>query len=130
VPEAEEVVRIAPCPDAYQKLEVGHVVGAYPVLQVRIWEVSVPAPGVPWMRRRPPAHQPASGGRRLGRRLVGTSDGRVLEQEKLVAMGEGGGVNGHAVVGAAPQREVQREIGLEPCLMQVLHQRRDSPWGQ
>jgi hypothetical protein len=82
------------------------------------------------MRRRPPPYQPASGGLRLGSRRVGTSDGRVLEQEKLVAMGEGGGVDGHAVVRAAPQREVQREIGLEPCLTQVLHQRRDGPWGQ
>ena len=41
-----------------------------------------------------------------GRRL-GVDHGGMLELEALIAMDEGGGMGGHAVVGATPGHEVQ-----------------------
>src|SRR5215204_2195395 len=102
LPEAEEATGVVSRLDAYQTVVVGPVVGIRPVLEVRVGEVLVHAPGPPRVHRRPRPRQPASGGLPLSGRGVGFDDNRVLEQEQLVAMDKGGGAGAHTVVGAAP----------------------------
>jgi hypothetical protein len=51
--------------------------------------------------------EPVAGGVSFVRRCVGVEHDRVLEQEALVAVGEGGRVSARAVVRAAPGREVE-----------------------
>jgi hypothetical protein len=55
----------------------------------------------------------------------------VLDQEELFAVGEGGGLRRHAVVCAAPQREVQlARLARYPPLREVLYQGLDGFSGQ
>ena len=79
------------------------------------------------MHRRPRPRQPAPRGLHFGSGRVGVDDDRVLEQEQLIAMDEGGGVGAHAVVRAAPRREVQlARLARGSSLLEILHQRRDG----
>jgi len=72
-----------------------------------------------------------TGGLPLGGGHVGVHDYRVLDQKELVAVGEGGGLNRHAVVSAAPRREVQlARLACRASLGQVLHERRYGFCGQ
>jgi hypothetical protein len=105
--EAEESVRIVPRSGAYQTVVVDAVVGVLPVLEVRVAPVRVHSTGPPQMHHPPRLLKPALCGLPVSDRRVGVDDYRVLEQEELVAMDEGGGLRRHAVVSAAPGREVQ-----------------------
>src|SRR5436305_10843039 len=56
---------------------------------------------------------------------------RLLEQEQLLAVREGGGVGWHAVVSAAPGGEVELTgLALDPAREEVLHERTDRVPGQ
>src|SRR5829696_3749663 len=131
LPEAEEATGVVSRLDAYQTVVVGPVVGMRPVLEVWVGEVLVYAPGPPRMHRRPRPRQPAPGGLPFGGGRVGVDDYRVLEQEELVAMDEGGGVGAHAVVRAAPRREVQlARLAWHPLLREMLYQHHYGFGGQ
>jgi hypothetical protein len=103
--EAEEAVRVVRRLDPPQTVVVGPVIGVRPVPQVGVWEVRVHTPGSPWMYQRPRARHPVAGGGALGRCGVGADLDQVLDQEAFAAVGEGGRVGRHAVVGAPHGRK-------------------------
>ena len=124
--EAEEAVRVVRSLDPPQTVVVGPVIGVRPVLEVGVWEVRIHTPGSPWMYQRPRPRHPVAGGGALGRSGVGGDLDQVLDQEAFAAVGEGGRVGAHAVVGGPPRQEVDlpRLAGGQP-LDEVLDQRRD-----
>jgi hypothetical protein len=105
--EAEEIVRVVSLLDTRQPLQVGSMVRARPVFEIRVREVRVRASGPPRALHRPRAPEPAQGAFLLDGPGVRLDGDRMLEQEELLAVGEGRGLCRQAVVGAAPGREVQ-----------------------
>ena len=65
------------------------------------------------------------------RRHAGVEHNAQLEQEARVAMGEGGRAGRHAVVGAAPRREVElAHLALPPAGLEMPQERGDRLGGQ